>query len=121
MLVSINLEASNAVVLIEDYKRSVRPVSLDEHLFASTASCIAVACRAPVGEQTEVAIASAGRDRSWGRLLFNGEIDTPSRRLAVRTVAGEELLEFTVDGKKTKLRVRINEGEGPERIEVELC
>ncbi|WP_345539676.1 hypothetical protein [Variovorax defluvii] len=91
---------------------------MNRALIGSTASCIAVGCRAEDDGETEIVLGSAGSVDTGERPVFTGMLQTPSRRLAVRTVHGALLLEAPVLMVETKLKIWVNDPSEPDRIAI---
>ena len=107
VLVVTRLSAPEARVLIEDSGGGEPPLTIPGQLVASTANSIAVGCAASA--MTEVAIADIALiPASAATRVFEGRLETPTRRLAVRTVLGATLLEVVVPSTNTQLRIWAN-------------
>ena len=107
VLVVTRVSAPKAIVLIEDSGGGELPLIVPGQLVAATANSIAVGCAASAA--TEVAIADIGIvPPAAGVLVFEGRLETPTRRLAVRTVLGATLLEVVVPSTNTQLRIWAN-------------
>ena len=104
MQISTRLAPPNSVVLVEDLSGGEIPTSLNKALVTSTASCIAVGCRAEDDGETDIVIGPACDVDTGERPVFIGILQTPSRWLSVRTVHGVVLLEIPVLMVETKLK-----------------
>jgi hypothetical protein len=117
VLVVTRVSAPEARVLIEDSAGGEPPVTIPGQLVASTASSIAVGCAASA--VTEVAIADIALvPAGTTTAVYDGRIETPSRRIAVRTVLGATLLEVVVPSTKTELRIWANDPTEPTELTI---
>lgn len=112
---SVRIAPPNSVILIEDSLGGDVPESMSRSLVASTDSCIAVGCRAEDDGETEIIIDDYSRSTT-GQSVFCGVLRTASRKLVVRTVLGEDLLEMHVPSSETKLTIWANDASEPNRI-----
>ena len=84
-------------------------------LIASTPSCVAVGCMADCNGKTEITL-GAGREVGLrGAPVFEGELDTPNREIAVRTVLRENILQATVPHLITRVRIWVNHPSEPDK------
>ena len=118
MTASIRIAPPNSVLLIEDSDGGDIPVSMNGSLFAATASCIAVGCRAEDDGETEVAIGPCGDVDPGDRPAFEGSLLTPNRLIAVRTVYGVTVLEMPVAAVETVVRIWVNGASDPDRVAI---
>ncbi len=102
--------------LVEDLGAGDIPFSLNGSLVASTGSCIAIGCRAEDDGETEIVIDDCDRAAPSMGLVFDGMLQTGSLRLVVRTVLGTVLLEAPVPGGETRVSIRTDDTNEPERI-----
>jgi hypothetical protein len=117
VLVVTRVSAPEARVLIEDSGGSEPPLTIPGQLVASTANSIAVGCAASA--VTEVAIADIALvPASWATPVFEGRLETPTRRIAVRTILGATLLEVVVPSTKTELRIWANDRTEPTELTI---
>jgi hypothetical protein len=118
---STRVAPPNALVFIEDSNGGKIPDSMGRSLIATTDSCVAVGCRAEDDGETEINLGDY-RDLGVGKdLVFDGVLSTPSRKLAVRTVLGQTLLEVDVAGKTTRLLVWVSDLAEPDHIDIGLA
>lgn len=119
MKMSVRLAPPNSTILIEDSGGGEIPKSMNHSLVASTGSCITVGCRAENDGETEIVLDDY-RESDAGEFVFDGVLSTTTRKLAVRTVLGDTLLEIPVVGIETKLRILTNDSSEPDYIEIGL-
>ena len=117
VLVLTRVSAPKALVLVEDARGGELPLRIPGQLIAATANAVAVGCAA--SSATEVAIADIGiLPPAAGALVFEGRLETPSRRIAVRTILGATLLEVMVASTDTQLRIWVNAAAEPTEITI---
>jgi hypothetical protein len=107
-----------SVVLVTDPSNGEIPhsSSMREALIASTQSCIAVGCMAEVNGETEFTLGLSQDVDPGMPPAFEGVLKTPSRRIVVRSVLGQVILDAAVSGQKTKVRVWVNDRKEPDRV-----
>ena len=116
VLVVTRVSAPKALVLVEDSGGGELPLTIPGQLVAATANSVAVGCA--TASATEVAIADLGIVPPAGALVFEGRLETPSRRVAVRTILGATLLEVIVPSTDTQLRIWANAASEPTEITI---
>jgi hypothetical protein len=121
MTTSMRIAPPNSVVLIEDSNGGEIPASMNQSLIAATNSCIAVGCKAENDGKTEITLGPCDEVDTGERPAFEGSLQTPNRRVAVRTVHGVTLLEMLVPAAETTLRVWVNDPSEPDRIAVGIA
>ena len=120
VLVLTRVSAPKALVLIEDSGGGELPLTIPGQLVASTANSIAVGCSASAATEvalTDIDLVPAGATAP----VFEGRLETPSRRLAVRTVLGATLLEVIVPSTDTKLRIWANATTEPTELTIGIA
>jgi len=116
----VRIAPPNSLVLIEDRDGGVIPDSMNQSLVAVTDSCIAVGCRAEDDGETEIILGVSASLDIGGYLVFEGCLRTPSKRVVVRNVLGDTLLEAPALATKTQLKIWANDLTEPDRIVVEI-
>jgi hypothetical protein len=120
VLVVTRVSAPKALVLIEDSGGGELPLTIPGQLVAATANSIAVGCAASAA--TEVAIADIGLVPVGATApVFEGRLETPSRRIAVRTIFGATLLEVVVPSTDTQLRIWANDPTEPTELTIGIA
>jgi hypothetical protein len=119
MKTSTRLAPPHSLVLIEDSNGGEIPDSMSQSLIATTDSCIAVGCRAEDDGETEIVLGDCkNMNISSEQPMFDGFLQTPSRKLAVRTVLGATLLEISVLESNTRLMIWANDPTEPDHIAI---
>jgi hypothetical protein len=109
----------NALLLISDVGGGRPPNVMEGALIASTPSCIAVGCMSDSNGETEVTLGTMeGLPRE--NLAFEGELETPSRAVAVWTVLRETVLQAPVSHVRTGVRIWVNHPSEPNKVIVGL-
>jgi hypothetical protein len=67
---------------------------------------------------TEIHLGQAGEFAPIDQLVFDGQIDTPNKKLSIITSMNEEILAADVAGLNTHVRVFANDGDEPDRISI---
>lgn len=106
----------NSLVLVMDPRGGEIPASMNQSLVSATNSCIAIGCLSEDDGETDVCLGPRSNVDSGERPVFDGTLATPSRKVAVKTVLGETLLEATVPAAVTHIRVWANDAAEPDRI-----
>lgn len=121
MAISTRVAPPNSLVLIVDGRGGDVPASMRGSIVAATDSCIAVGCRAEDDGDTEITLGALEDTRSDDRLAYDGWLETPSRKVVVRSVEGADFLEMPVASEKTNVRVWVNDPQEPDRITVGIA
>src|SRR5258708_4202695 len=116
MSTSAKFALPNSLVLISDPKGGEIPDTMQGAVIASTSSCIAVGCRSEADGETEFTLGTIRQVDPGARPLFEGKLNTPSRKIAVRSVDGQTILETPVPRRQTTVRVWVNDPKEPDRV-----
>ena len=120
MSVSSRIAVPNALILISGPDGGSIPDLMRGSLIASTPSCVAVGCMADCNGKTEITL-GAGREVGLrGAPVFEGELDTPNREIAIRTVLRENILQATVPHLITRVRIWVNHPSEPDTVIIGL-
>ena len=113
---STRLAAPNSLVLLMDANGGEIPESMGGHLVAATESCVAVGCKSEVEGDTEIVLGWA-TDVDPGRNPdFEERMETPSRRVAVKSVYGTTLLELAIPEEEVVVRIWVNDANEPDLV-----
>lgn len=116
MATSARIAPPNSLVLVADPSGGEIPETMAGSLIASTSSCIAVGCRSDVDGETEFTLGSTREVDPGNRPAFEGKLNTPNRKIAVRSVLGQTILEATVPQQQTTVRVWVNDPKEPDKV-----
>ena len=108
---------AEALVLVEDSAGGEPPLTVPGQLVAATPSAIAVGCAASATTELTVGDLGAAEGKASAP-VFDGQLATPSRRLAVRTILGATLLEVTVPTIDTRVRIWANTATEPTALRI---
>jgi hypothetical protein len=86
----------------------------------STPSCVAVSCLPDCEGDTELTVGSGQELAQSGKLLFDGRLRTPSRKIIVTTVGDDIVLERSVPKYETRVRIWTNGHPGTDRVWIGL-
>jgi hypothetical protein len=120
MSVSRRIAVPNALILISGPNGGSIPDLMRGSLIASTPSCVAVGCMADCNGKTEVTLGAGHEVGLRGAPVFEGELDTPNREIAVRTVLRENILQATVPHPITRVRIWVNHPSEPDKVIIGL-
>ena|SRR5436309_263039 len=120
MPISKKVAAPNALLLLSDINGGMAPNEMQGSLIASTPACIAIGCMSDCNGETEVSV-GLGRDVGTSEApTFEGELDSPSRTVALRTVLRSRVLEASVRNARTRVRIWVNHPSEPDKIVIGL-
>lgn len=106
-----------SLVLIADEPRDGQiPIFSGEQTVVSTTSCISVACRAEVDGDTDFTLGLVDEVNPGRDAAFAGILETPNRKIAIRTVENEIVLEVGVEQRKTNVWVWVNHPSEPDDV-----
>lgn len=105
-----------SLVLVMDSSGGVVPSTLSGSVVASTDSCVAVGCRSDVDGVTEFTLGEALDFDPKGQHIFRGRLKTPSRKVVLRTVIGQTILEAPVAQQETTVQVWVNDPNEPNQV-----
>src|SRR5436853_602177 len=97
---TVEVAAPNALLLVSDIDGGNPPEEMRGALIASTPSCIAVGCRSDTIGKTRVTIGLMQELSLRDPPAFDGQLETPSRAVSIRTVEEETVLRATVSHQK---------------------
>ena len=118
MAVATRVAPTNSLILVEDSYGGKIPRSMNQSLIAATDSCLAVGCKPEMDGETEIILKHGSTVDTGDQLAFEGPLRTPSRTVVVRTTNSLTLLEMSVAGAETTLRICVNDPTEPDRITV---
>lgn len=117
----MRISPPNSLVLVTDSRGGEILASMNQSLISATDSCIAVGCRAEDDGETDIFLGTCSSVDPGERPIFEGQLSTPSRRIAVKTVLGATLVEASVSGTTTTVRIWANDPKEPDKIIVGIC
>ncbi|MBI1372382.1 MAG: hypothetical protein GC159_06425 [Phycisphaera sp.] len=117
MINELYISPPNSLLLILDPSFGAIPESIDG-LIASTESCIAVGTLSAQDGETRAILTDEGAPPSDLTLAFEGEIETPSRRVAICNVHDETLVTIEKTAIRSRVRIYVNDDREPDYIHV---
>lgn len=120
MIKSIHVAPPNSILLVTDYEflgDMPEDPPIDSLVVASR-SCIGIATVCSQDEDTEVVLTDEVSSAicTGLEIAFVGILSTPSSSIAVRTVLGDRLTDFSVSSKQVTLRIYSNDSKQPNKI-----
>jgi hypothetical protein len=112
----LSVAPPNSLVLVMDIHSGLVPEEMGTNLVSATESCIAVGCRAECDGPTEIHFGNAQELSPSDLMVFDGDIATPRKKLALCSVLNRELLAADVAGELTHVRVFANDPIEPDRV-----
>jgi hypothetical protein len=101
-----------------DITGGVIPESMEDRI-ASTASCVAIGTLCEMDGETEITLADGPPVKSDAPPIFDGMLDSPSRRIGVFTSDNNCAMEIVASHVQTRIRIWTNHCSEPDRIHIE--
>jgi hypothetical protein len=108
----------NSVLLIMDRSVGQIPESMSRGLVAATPTCIAIGTLSEHDGATRVTLDGDFEPEAQGNPVFDGVLDTPSRKLAVCSVFDDVVLEVVVATERTRVRIWVNDQVEPSAVSI---
>jgi hypothetical protein len=121
MTLAAKLAPPNSVVLLGDPTQTGVPATMEGGLIASTDTCVAIGVLSEVDGETAFTLGPATEVDPGYPPSFEGILLTPARSIALRTVLGAVVLEATVAGEETQVKVWANGQSEPDRIAIGIA
>lgn len=118
MAASITINPVNSLLFLSDVNLGTPPTPVRGPLILSTPSCISFACYPEVDGPTEVILGDAEEVNPGGQPVFEGDLETPNRVIVVSTVTLETVLEQSVPGTRTHIRIWYSHPRWPEKVTI---
>lgn len=119
MIKTARLAPPNSLIIIEDSSGGEIPSSLNNGLLSVTDSAIAIGCKCEFDGYTNITILESGGNIEHP-VVFDGKLKTPSRKISVRTVLGESILEAQVPAEECRIKIAVNDFLEPDEIFITL-
>lgn len=116
MIESRSFAAPYCLMLVEDSSGGDEPTTMGESLIVSTESCIAVGCQCDADGETEFRLGVRGDVDPGTPPTFQGRIQTPSRRVVIRSVLGDIILQMPVSQSETAISIWVNHPTSPDQV-----
>ena len=120
MPISKNVAAPNALLFLSDLNGGTAPNEMEGKLIVSTSTCIAIGCMSDFNGETKITVGRA-QDVDISQVpAFDGEVDTPSHTVALKTIDGAQVLEAPVRQSRTRVLIWVNHPSEPDKIVIGL-
>jgi hypothetical protein len=116
MVLTKRIAPPNSVVLVSDVDGGEIPKTMGESLVSATNTCVAVGCLSEDDGETEFVLVPLSEVDRADKPVYEGMLRTPKRRVIIRTVIGEHLLELPVLQELTKIRIWANDTNEPDNV-----
>jgi hypothetical protein len=110
----------NSIVFIEDVAGGQAPAWMDDVMILSSSSCIVVRCFPEQDGPTEFVLGPRADIDPGGPPTFEGDLETPSRWLKIRSVDGKAILDISVSDGNTRVRIWLSHPQWPDKVIVGL-
>jgi hypothetical protein len=120
MIRTLNYAPPNSLFVISDVKGGKAPDFIPNSPVMSSSSCILAGCLMFQDGETEVTLGPAEELRQVTPPVFDGQLETPSRAVAVSTVEWTTLMTMAVKDQLTRVRIWPNRAREPDRIAIGL-
>ncbi|HEY4140675.1 MAG TPA: hypothetical protein VGM57_04635 [Pseudolabrys sp.] len=117
---STNVKVLNSLLYIKDARQVDLPDIDGRGAYWFTPSCVAVSCLPDCDGPTTVAIGAASEMLASGKLIFDSQLETPSRRIVVETVLAKKILEQAVLDDATRVRIWTNGFRDTDKVTIGL-
>ena len=108
----------NSIVLVSDVASIDVPASMGGSVISATNACVAVGCLSEDDGETELTLAPLSAVDRSDTPIYQGVLATPTRRVAIRSVLGQRLLELPVTQDRTSIKVWVNDPTEPDKVVV---
>ena len=120
MVKTITTSPPQALVLVSDVGQGDVPASTREDAIWATPTCVVVGCRSDIDGRTAVTLGRFADVRRAEAPTDERTLRTPQRRVVVRTVDGERLIEMSVPHALTAVVIWTNRPSAPDAIVIGL-
>ncbi len=120
-IAAAHVRVLNSLLFIQDANTKDVPTIDGNGSIWKTATCVAVSCMPDCDGITEVDLgASSDIEKASEKLVFDGFLETPSRKIHVTTVLGQTILEKDVSGTITHVCIWTNGLRDTDRVVIGL-
>lgn len=110
------LAPPNSIVIIEDISGGEVPDLIKGSCIAATASCIAVGTLCEIDGETEFRLGTRSEVDPGTPPIFQGRLKTPSRKVAIRSVPNDIILEMPVPQPEVTISIWVNHPIEPDQV-----
>ena len=117
MKVEARLAPPNSLILIMDRSVGEVPETMSGAAVASTTSCVAVGTLSEHDGETSITISDERPEAVLSlSIIFDGDLSTPDRNLAVCTVGDVAVISTAVPSPSTRVQIWANDRSEPDHI-----
>ncbi|MBI2713653.1 MAG: hypothetical protein HYX37_04270 [Rhizobiales bacterium] len=116
----IKISPVNSLLFIEDVNGGTPPEPVWGAKILSTPSCISFACFPEQDGPTEITIGPSNEIEPGPLLVFEGDLETPSRKLIISGVEIERVLSVDVAHQKAKVRIWYSHPKWPDKVTISV-
>lgn len=116
----IKISPVNSLLFIEDVSGGIPPEPLWGAKILSTPSCISFACFPEQDGPTEITIGPMNEIEPGPFLVFEGNLETPNRKVIISGVEVATVLSVDVAHPKVKVRIWYSHPKWPEKVVIGL-
>lgn len=116
MMYSATVAPPYSMVVVEDSAGGELPDFMEGSVVFSSESCIVVCCLMSADGDTTFTLGQADEVDPGTAPLFQGKLETPSRRITIKTVENKTFLEAPVSQISTTVRIWVNRAKEPDRV-----
>ena len=120
MIQKARISPVNSILFIEDVNRGILPEPVWGAKILSTPSCISFACFPEQDGPTEITIGPSNEIGPGPLLMFDGDLETPSRVVIISGVDIERVLSVDVANQKTKVKIWYSHPKWPDKITISV-
>ena len=84
----------------------------------ATDTCILCGCYPDVDGETVITLGTINEVHKEGKVVFDGTLMTPGRRIAVETVEGDSIFEMPTTNTKTRVQIWTNADWAPDKVTI---
>jgi hypothetical protein len=115
----IRINPRNSVILVMDQTVGEVPETMNNRLVAATKTCVAIGTLSEFDGETRITLSHNIEEIECSKYkVFEGFLDTPSKKISICSILDEPLLECNVPGTPTKIFVWANDEFEPDDIQV---
>lgn len=120
MIKKIRISPVNSLLFIEDVNGGKPPEWVWGANILSTPSCISFACFPEQDGPTEITIGPSNEIEPGPLMVFEGDLETPSRVVIISGVEFECVLSVDVANQKTKVKIWYSHPKWPDKVMISV-
>lgn len=120
MPITITIAPVNSILFLSDLAGGTPPEPVWGAKILSTPSCISFACFPEQDGPTEITIGPSNEVEPGPILVFDGDLETPGRVIAISAVDTDRVLSINVAHAKTKVRIWYSHPKWPDKVTIGL-